>query len=100
MGHNCKKPHNLCCSLMDPIWTLACQVLFVDEDFLVKESQGLELQEQSSISYHDLSGGISPSTFTGKVNGSPVQVLVDGGRWRKYSQFCATTCSLTSPAQS
>lgn len=63
MGHKCKKPHNLCCSLMDPIWTLACQVLFVDEDFLVKESQGLELQEQSSISYHDLSGGISPSTL-------------------------------------
>lgn len=61
---------------------------FVTDDFLAEELQYLELQEQSAISYHALTGGISLSTlrFTGKVSGSSFQVLVDGGSTHNFVQ--------------
>lgn len=48
----------------------------------------MELQEHSAISYHALTGVISSSTlrFTGQVNGTLVQVLVDGGSTHNFVQ--------------
>ncbi|KAH0722262.1 hypothetical protein KY290_004951 [Solanum tuberosum] len=61
---------------------------FVSDDVLVEELQCLEVQEQSAISYHDLSGGNSSTTlrFTGHVNGSPVQVLVNNASTHNFIQ--------------
>lgn len=61
---------------------------FVSDEFLAEEMQCLELQEHSTISYHALTGGISPSTlrFTGQVSGAPVQILVDGGSTHNFVQ--------------
>lgn len=51
------------------------------------------MQEHSNISYHVLAGGNSSSTlrFLGHVNGSPVQVLVDGGSDHNFIQSRVTT---------
>ncbi|KAH0668596.1 hypothetical protein KY289_023089 [Solanum tuberosum] len=45
-----------------------------------EELQVLEVQEQSVVSYHALTGGHSSSTlrYLEHINGSPVQVLLDG----------------------
>lgn len=59
---------------------------------LVDELKCLEVQEHSTISYHALDGGNSSSTLQclGYVNGSPVQVLVDGGSDHNFIQTRAT----------
>lgn len=61
---------------------------FVLDDVLAKELQSLEVQEQSSISYHALSGKNSSTTliFAGQVNGSPVKVLVDNSSTHNFVQ--------------
>ncbi|XP_019252795.1 PREDICTED: uncharacterized protein LOC109231599 [Nicotiana attenuata] len=87
-GHICKNPPQLLLLTNEHETDPNHQDSFVSDDFLAKELQCLELQEHSSISYHALTGGISPSTlqFTGQVNGSSVQVLVDGGSTHNFVQ--------------
>ncbi|XP_070026467.1 uncharacterized protein [Nicotiana sylvestris] len=87
-GHKCKMPPQLLLLTDRPDIDLGLLESFVTNDFIAEELQCLELQEQSAISYHALTGGISPSTlqFTGQVSGSPVQVLVDGGSTHNFVQ--------------
>ncbi|KAH0725254.1 hypothetical protein KY284_001119 [Solanum tuberosum] len=61
---------------------------FVTDDILVEELQCLEVQEHFAISYHALADGHSSSTlrFLGHDNGSPAQVLVDGGSDHNFIQ--------------
>ncbi|XP_047249318.1 uncharacterized protein LOC107878788 isoform X1 [Capsicum annuum] len=56
------------------------------EELLTAKLQGLELQAQSTISYHALVGGHSPTIlrFKGHIQGSPITVLVDGGSTHNF----------------
>ncbi|OIT03531.1 hypothetical protein A4A49_57573, partial [Nicotiana attenuata] len=87
-GHKCKNPPRLLLltdgSDIDP----TLPETFVSDDILAEELQCLEVQEHSAISYHALAGGNSSSTlrFLGHVNGSPIQVLVDGGSDHNFIQ--------------
>ncbi|XP_047258257.1 uncharacterized protein LOC124890465, partial [Capsicum annuum] len=58
------------------------------EELLTAELLGLELQAQSTISYHALAGGHSPTIlrFKGHIQGSPITVLVDGGSTHNFIQ--------------
>lgn len=87
-GHKCKTPPQLLHLTNEHETDPNHHDSYVSDDFLAEELQCLELQEHSSISYHALTGGISPSTlrFTGQINGSPVQVLVDGGSTHNFVQ--------------
>lgn len=79
MGHKCKASPQLLllenndneCPLPDSL----------SNELLADDLQYLEVLQHSTISYHALAGGYAASTirFTGQVNGSSVQVLVDGG---------------------
>ncbi|PKI37595.1 hypothetical protein CRG98_042019 [Punica granatum] len=59
-----------------------------NDSALAEGLQVQEVQSQSAISYHALTGSISPTTlrFTGHVHGTPVQVLVDGGSTHNFVQ--------------
>lgn len=61
---------------------------FVTDDILAEDFQCLEVQENSAISYSALAGGSSPSTllFTGQVNGTSIQILVDRGSTHNFIQ--------------
>ncbi|XP_019237377.1 PREDICTED: uncharacterized protein LOC109217575 [Nicotiana attenuata] len=87
-GHKCKTPSQLLLLTNEPDIDPKLSEPVASDDFIAEELQCLELQEPSSISYHALTGGISPSTlrFTGQVNGTPVQVLVDGGSTHNFIQ--------------
>ncbi|XP_019255164.1 PREDICTED: uncharacterized protein LOC109233755 [Nicotiana attenuata] len=87
-GHKCKTPSQLFLLTNEPDIDPKLSEPFASDDFIAEELQCLELQEHSSISYHALTGGISPSTlrFTGQVNGTPVQVFVDGGSINNFIQ--------------
>lgn len=86
--HKCKTASQLLLLIDEPDIDPKLSEPFASDDFIVEELQCLELQEHSSISYHALTRGISPSTlrFTRQVNGTPVQVLVDGGSTYKFIQ--------------
>lgn len=86
--HKCKTPSQLLLLTDEPDIDPKLSEPFASADFIAEELQCLELQEHSSISYHALTGGISPSTlrFTGQFNGTPVQVLVDGGSTHNFIQ--------------
>ncbi|KAM3236825.1 hypothetical protein P3L10_011854 [Capsicum annuum] len=58
------------------------------EELLIEELQGLELQAQSTISYHALAGGHSPTIlrFKGHMQGSSITILVDGGSTHNFIQ--------------
>lgn len=86
-GNKCKTLSQLLLLTNEPESDPNIQDSFVPAEFLAVKLQCLELQEHSSISYHALTGGISPSTLcTGQINGSPVQVLVDGGSTYNFVQ--------------
>ncbi|KAH0717613.1 hypothetical protein KY285_013644 [Solanum tuberosum] len=88
VGHKCKTPPHLLLltdgSTMDPLLLDP----FVTDDILAEDLQCLELQEHSAISYNALVGGSSPSTLrlTGQVNGTSIQILVDGGSTHNFIQ--------------
>lgn len=65
----------------------------MSDELLADELQNLEVLKHSTISYHALAGGYAASTirFTGQVNGSSVQVLVDGGSDHNFIQTRVTT---------
>ncbi|OIS95615.1 hypothetical protein A4A49_58539, partial [Nicotiana attenuata] len=87
-GHKCKCPPQLLLLTDGSDVEPSLPEPFVSDDLLAEELQVLEVQEQSSISYHALAGGNSSSTlrFLGNVNGSPVQVLLDGGSDHNFVQ--------------
>ncbi|KAF3626820.1 hypothetical protein FXO37_30196 [Capsicum annuum] len=62
------------------------------EKLLTVELQGLELQAQSTISYHALAEGHPPTIlhFKGHIQGSPITILVDGGSTHNFIQTRAT----------
>ncbi|KAH0653300.1 hypothetical protein KY289_030978 [Solanum tuberosum] len=88
VGHKCKTPPHLLLltdgTSMDPLLPDP----FVTDDILAEDLQCLELQEHSAISYNALAGGSSPSTlrFTGQVNGTSIQILVDKGSTHNFIQ--------------
>nr|XP_009797113.1 PREDICTED: uncharacterized protein LOC104243599 [Nicotiana sylvestris] len=90
-GHKCKSPPQLLLLTNEPEVVLSMPEPFLSDEVLAEELQCLEIQEHSTISYHALTGGHSPSTlrFTGQINGSSVQVLVDGGSTHNFVQLRA-----------
>ncbi|XP_019240631.1 PREDICTED: uncharacterized protein LOC109220626 [Nicotiana attenuata] len=87
-GHKCKSPPQLLLLTNEPEVVLSMPEPFFSDEVLPEELQCLEIQEHYTISYHALTGGHSPSTlrFTGQINGSSVQVLVDGGSTHNFVQ--------------
>ena len=59
---------------------------------MAEDLQLLEVQDHSSISYQALFGEDLPTTlrFTGVVNGSKIQILIDGGSSHNFIQARAT----------
>lgn len=88
VGHKCKSPPQLLLLTNEPDIEPILPESFVADDFLAEDILCLEVQEHSAISYHALAGGHFSSTlrFLGHVNGSPVQVLVDGGSDHNFIQ--------------
>ncbi|KAH0730232.1 hypothetical protein KY289_001420 [Solanum tuberosum] len=80
-GHKCKTPPQLLLLTEGSDVQPDLPEPFISDNLLAEELQVLEVQEQSAISYHALAGGHSSSIlrFLGHINGSPVQVLLDGG---------------------
>lgn len=89
IGHKCKSPPQLLLLTDDSEVQPDLQEPFISEDLLAEELQVLEVQEHS---YHALAGGHSSSTlrFLRHINGSPVQVLLDGGSDHNFVQTRAT----------
>ncbi|KAH0760251.1 hypothetical protein KY290_023744 [Solanum tuberosum] len=87
-GHKCKSLPQLLVLSEDSEAKVTLSDQVVSDDALAEELQCLEVQEHSAISYHALSGGNSSTTlrFTGHVNGSPVQVLVDNASTHNFIQ--------------
>ncbi|OIT33904.1 hypothetical protein A4A49_64903, partial [Nicotiana attenuata] len=91
VGHKCKASPQLLllenddteCPLPDSL----------SDELLAEDLQNLEVLQHSAISYHALAGGYTASTirFTGQVNGSSVQVLVDGGSDHNFIQTRVAT---------
>ncbi|XP_070052255.1 uncharacterized protein [Nicotiana tomentosiformis] len=97
-SHKCKNLPQLLLLTEEHDTTTQLPELQLSDEALAEELQCLEVQEHSSISFHALAGGHAPNTlrFAGHVNGSPVQVLVDGGSTENFIQTrIATFLQLT-----
>ncbi|XP_016463030.1 uncharacterized protein LOC107786107 [Nicotiana tabacum] len=90
--HRCKAGLHLLLLVEETDNVVVLPEPFVSDNVLVEELQCLEVQEHSAISYHALAGRTSPNSmcFVGHVNGSPVQVLLDGGNTHNFIQTRVT----------
>lgn len=87
-SHKCKAPPQLLLLECEPeVQDLLTNSSLTDE-MLAEELQQLEVMHSSSISYHAMAGGDAASAlrFTGYVQGSSVQVMLDNGSTHNFIQ--------------
>ncbi|XP_070037045.1 uncharacterized protein [Nicotiana tomentosiformis] len=87
-NHKCKSLPQILLLEDDSEPLIAESAQITSDEMLAEKLQCLELQAQSTMPYHVLAGGYSPTIlrFKGHAHGSPVAVLVDGGSTYNFIQ--------------
>lgn len=87
-GHKCKTPPQLLLLEHKALEQEPLPDVTMADEILVDELQNLEVMHHSSISYHAMAGGNTVSTlrFTGYIQHSPMQVMLDNESTHNFIQ--------------
>lgn len=87
-GHKCKPFSHLLLISNEHLETSGVFDPTISDEALAEHLQALEMEARSTISFHALTGAYSVATlcFWGHIQGSPVQVLLDGASTHNFVQ--------------